>query len=205
MGKERGNPEVARTFKALGGFAEKKTDLWNALHALRLAQGQPDVGPVAPGGQPDYIILLPPFGFFVEVKSAESNFALAELSDKQRAWLNAYADIAWLWLFMGESRQSRDLLRQAWLVPWRKWLGVEQRLANHGLRGLPYSTPHRRVHRDLRLSACDLLPRYVLAWNSAGGCWDIPDRHPFWSQPHRLVRRFRPPGGAGARTGAARR
>jgi hypothetical protein len=52
--------------------------------------------------------------------------------------------------------------------------------------------PHRRVHRTLGLSACDLLGRYALTWNGAGA-WDIPERHPLWSQPHRLVRRFRPP------------
>jgi hypothetical protein len=192
MPKERGNPEVARTFKALGGFAEKKTDLWNAIHALRLAQGQPDPVAIEPGGQPDYIVLLPPFGFFVEVKSAESNFALSELSDKQREWLTTYADISWLWLFMGTAINSTTLPRRAWLIPWRKWLALEAKLAAHGLRGLPYDTPHRRAHRELGLSASSLLARYALAWTSAG-VWDVPDRHPFWSQPHRLVRRFRPP------------
>lgn len=202
MPKERGNPEVARTFKALGGHAEKKTDLWNALHALHLAQGRPDPATVEPGGQPDYIVLLPPFGFFVEVKSADSNFAFAELSDKQRDWLTAYADIAWLWLFMGTTISARLLPRRAWLIPWRKWLALESRLAAHGLRGLPYETPHRRAHRALGLSACDQLSRYALTWNS-GGAWDIPERHPLWSQPHRLVRRFRPPA-ARARRAAPR-
>jgi hypothetical protein len=191
MPKERGNPEIARTFKALGGFADKKTDLWNAIHALRIVRGEADPVDVEPGGQPDYMVLMPPFGFFVEVKSAENNFSFSELTPKQREWLAEFCDISWLWLFMGTSINARVNPRRAWLVPWRKWLGVEARVAPHGLKGLPYDTPHRREHRDLGLSACHLLRRYALTWNGAG-LWDIPERHPFWSQPHRLVRRFRP-------------
>jgi hypothetical protein len=192
MARERGNPEVARSFQAVGGFAEKKTDLWNALNALRHERGESGVLDVEPGGHPDYTVLVPPYGFFVEVKWAESNFALADLAPRQREWLDTYRDISWLWLFMGTAINARERPRRAWLVPWRTWLVMEGRLAAAGLKGLPYSTPHRREHRAQGLSACELLQRYALEWAGAG-IWTIPPAHPFWRAPQRLAGRFKAP------------
>ncbi len=192
MARERGNPEVVRTFRAVGGFAEKKTDLWNAIHAWRQAQGVEDNEDVEAGGHPDYIVLVPPFGFFVEVKSALANFPLAELTARQREWLGDYVDIVWLWLFMGTSIGARERPRRAWLVPWRKWLAVEAQLGASGLKGLPYDQPHQRAHRDRGLSACQLLKRYALEW-AGDGTWTIPASHVFWRRPHRLSARFKAP------------
>ncbi len=192
MPKERGNPEIVRTFKAIGGFAEKKTDLWHAVNALRWARGEADSIDIEEGGHPDYTVLVPPFGFFIEVKSAATNLALAEISPKQRAWLDDFQTISWLWLFMGTAINARLHPRRAWLVPWPQWRRVEARLTAHGLKGLPYDLPHRRAHRDLGLSACQLLKRFALEWQGSGA-WTIPDRHPFWSQAHRYVSRFKPP------------
>ena len=191
MPKERGNPEIVRTFKALGGYAEKKTDLWHAVNALRLAKGAVEVVDIEEGGHPDYTVLVPPFGFFVEVKSAITNFPLADLNPRQREWLDSFASISYLWLFMGTTINARVAPRRAWLVPWPQWRRVEARLAAHGLRGLPCDLPHRREHRALGLSAERLLRRFALEWQG-DGAWRLPPRHPFWTQPQRLVRRFKP-------------
>lgn len=191
MPKERGNPEIVRTFKALGGFAEKKTDLWHAVNAMRRAQGAVDSIDIEEGGHPDYIVLVPPFGFFVEVKSAAANFALADLTPKQRAWLDDFASVSYLWLFMGTSINARSAPRRAWLIPWPQWRRIETRLADHGLKGLPGELPHRREHRELGLSADHLLKRFALEWQGSGA-WAIPAGHPFWAMPHRLVGRFKP-------------
>ena len=191
MPKERGNPEIVRTFKAIGGFAEKKTDLWNAVNALRLARGEVDTIEIEEGGHPDYTVLVPPFGFFIEVKSAATNLSLAEISPRQREWLDEFAAISYLWLFMGTAINARTAPRRAWLIPWAQWRRVETRLAAHGLKGLPADLPHRRDHRDLGLSASNLLKRFALTWQGSGA-WTIPPEHPFWSQPARLVTRFKP-------------
>ena len=192
MPKERGNPEIVRTFKAIGGFAEKKTDLWHAVNALRLARGEADPVDIEEGGHPDYTVLVPPFGFFVEVKSAATNFALADLNPKQREWLDAFAHISYLWLFMGTTINARTAPRRAWLIPWPQGRRVESRLMAHGLKGLPSDLPHRREHRALGLSADQLLRRFALEWQGSGA-WSIPPQHPFWKHPQRLVRRFGPP------------
>jgi hypothetical protein len=191
MPKERGNPEIVRTFKAIGGFAEKKTDLWHAVNALRFARGEVDTVDIEEGGHPDYTVLVPPFGFFVEVKSAATNFPLADLSPKQRDWLDEFQSISWLWLFMGTAINARSAPRRAWLIPWPQWRRVEARLERHGLKGLPYDLPHRREHRDLGLSARQLLKRYALDWQGEGA-WAIPAGHPFWTQALRHVGRFKP-------------
>ena len=191
MPKERGNPEIVRTFKAIGGFAEKKTDLWHAVNALRHARGEANNIDIEEGGHPDYTVLVPPFGFFVEVKSAATNFALAEISPKQREWLDEFASVSFLWLFMGTAINARSTPRRAWLIPWPQWRRVETRLDAYGLKGLPSDTPHRRDHRDLGLSAQQLLRRFALEWQG-NGAWGIPPLHPFWSHPQRLVGRFKP-------------
>jgi hypothetical protein len=191
MPKERGNPEIVRTFKAIGGFAEKKTDLWHAVNALRFARGEIDAIDIEEGGHPDYTVMVPPFGFFVEVKSAATNLALAEITPRQRDWLDEFAAISYLWLFMGTSINARAAPRRAWLIPWPQWRRVEARLAAHGLKGLPCDLPHRRDHRALGLSAQQLLKRFALEWQG-NGAWTIPPAHPFWKQPQRLVTRFKP-------------
>lgn len=192
MPKERGNPEIVRTFKAIGGFAEKKTDLWHAVNALRFARGDVGTIEIEEGGHPDYTVLVPPFGFFVEVKSAAANLPLAAITPKQRAWLDEFQSISWLWLFMGTAIHARTNPRRAWLVPWSQWRRVEARLSAHGLKGLPYALPHRRMHRDLGLSAGQLLKRFALEWQG-DGAWTIPPKHPFWTQAPRHVARFKPP------------
>lgn len=191
MPKERGNPEIVRTFRAIGGFAEKKTDLWHAVNALRFERGEAEPIDIEEDGHPDYIVLVPPFGFFIEVKSAVANFALSEISPRQREWLDEYAAISYLWLFMGTAINARSTPRRAWLVPWPQWRRVEDRLAAQGLRGLPCDQPHRREHRELGLSAQTLLKHFALEWQGSGA-WTIPAAHPFWSHPQRLVRRFKP-------------
>jgi hypothetical protein len=191
MPRERGNPEIVRTFKALGGFAEKKTDLWHAVNALRQARGDSATIDIEEGGHPDYTVLVPPFGFFVEVKSALINLPLADITPKQRDWLDEFESISWLWLFMGTAIHARTHPRRAWLIPWPQWRRIEARLTAHGLKGLPYELPHRREHRGLGLSATQLLKRFGLEWQG-NGAWTIPARHPFWSLAPRQVRRFKP-------------
>ena len=163
----------------------------STVNALRFARGEVEPVEIEEGGHPDYTVLVPPFGFFVEVKSAAANLALSEISPKQREWLDEFASVSYLWLFMGTTINARTSPRRAWLVPWPQWRRVETRLAAHGLKGLACDLPHRRDHRDLGLSAQQLLKRFALEWQGSGA-WTIPPRHPFWSGPPRLVARFKP-------------
>jgi hypothetical protein len=191
--RERGNPEIARTFKRYGGVAEKKTDLFHALRALEQKQGKEDTGAHEPGGHPDYTVLLPPFGFYVEAKAGSENyFNLAEIAPKQREWLGRFAQISFLWLWMGDGRpNAKANPRHTWLIPWPHWLKVEDVLRSHGLRGLSYSQPHKVEHRTKGLSAIQLLAPYELTW-AGDRAWDIPKQHPIWNYLLELTETFVP-------------
>jgi hypothetical protein len=191
--RERGNPEIARTFKRYGGVAEKKTDLFNALRALELKQGKEDTGAYEPGGHPDYTVLFPPFGFFVEAKAGRNNnFALAEIAPKQRDWLGQYASISFLWLWMGDGRpNSKADPRRTWLIPWPHWLTIEGVLQAHGLKGLSFAQPHKLEHREAGLSAVKLLAPYELEW-AGDRAWNIPKHHPIWDYLLEQAKSFGP-------------
>jgi hypothetical protein len=183
MARERRNPGIPATFRSLGGFAQKKTDLWNAIRAMNQARGRPDPNAAGaePGGQPDYLWLLPPCGGFIEVKDGGDNFAFAAINTRQRDWLSEWADISWLWLFMGTGRAG-SAGRAAYLIDWPAWLAGEQQAAAHGLSGLAWRAPHRREHRAAGLSVEGLFTPCRLIWKGKNA-WDIPAAHFFWRRP----------------------
>lgn len=180
-------PEVGQTFKSIGGYARKHTDIFNAVKYLAQKSGQSIEVSQSKSGHPDFTVLLPPYGFFVEVKVARSNLPLSEISDEQRAWLSTFVPSSWIWLGIGRGNpnwaEPREP-RRAYLVEWNYWLHMEDVLIQHGLGGVAY-TPHQVAHRSV-LSAGSLLRAYRLQWSS--GRWSIPNGHPLWS--HLLTHSF---------------
>lgn len=182
MGIERKfQGEVYRTFvTGLGGYARKKTDIYHALKAMgRVVADQSE------SGHPDYTVILPPFGFFVEIKGDEKNLAFDTIEPQQREWLDTFVPASWLWIFLGDGQpQWADLSkrpRRAYLVEWAEWKSVERRLEAAGLAGLPYK-PHALENRELGLSAGELLADFRLQWvGGQGSRWSIPSNHPLWS------------------------
>jgi len=182
--RERGNPEVKRTFERLGGVAEKKQDLYHALRALGQLRGENDAGDHSAGGHPDYTVLLPPFGFYIEAKAGHNNrFDFDQIDEKQRNYLDLYAPISYLWLWMGEGRPTdNDNPRMAWLIPWKDWLDLEQLFAAHSRVSIPYEAASG-------LDADTYLDAYKLTWVGKG-CWDIPPKHPLWFRLTTEAREF---------------
>lgn len=177
MSSERSHySEVYRTFTRIGGYARKNTDIMNAVRALK---GQHVEGGTK-SGHPDYVILLPPYGLFIEVKGAAQNFNFNEISPEQREWMNTFSTISYVWLFMGDGRvNGRERPRRAYLVPWEMWLGRESYVKGQGLAGLPYS-PHQLAHRNLGLDCHSILLPFELQWLGTSSCWKIPHYHPLW-------------------------
>lgn len=160
----------------MGAYAHKHSDIRYAVRALT---GN-DIGS-GKSGHPDYTVIVPPFGFFIEVKGADLNFPLDEISEAQRAWMDEFQMVSYIWLFMGDGRvNGTERPRKAYLVPWYAWIQIERKLFQHGLKGIPYQ-PHSLEHRELGLSAHSLLGRFELQWDS--GKWRIPRRHHFWVGP----------------------
>lgn len=194
MARERSNPQPGRTFRRLGLFAEKKTDMYNALRGQRFAKGLPQQAPetIEPGGHPDYTWLsLAGPGGFVEVKDGDDNFNFAEIKPKQRDWLNDWLPISWLWLFMGTGRNGTDQ-RAAYLIPWKSWLEIEEEARVWKLSGMAWQKPHQMSIREAGLSIDEMCAPHKLKW-IGDNCWDIPETHCFWSLPIEQVSLFAHP------------
>jgi len=173
MGKgERANPEITATFNAIGGIACKKNDLGNSLRELNYQQHRPAYTGLESGGQPDYTVLLPPLGFYVEGKAGVDHYTrlpFDKFEPDQRAWLSAFPEIAYVWIWLGEEPPHLPGGREAYLVDWPRWLALEQSI---GRLSLPFEGEQ---------SARKLLPEYQLEW-AGDDTWRILNTHPFWAQ-----------------------
>ena len=165
-------PEITDSFDKAGGFARKAHDAFYANDKGQLTTKENSTGVKRPSqkGIADHICLLPPLqGAAVEVKYAESNFNLSEISDDQRQWLNDHESYSFIWLGMGLRVGGKHLPRKTWLVPWAEWKRIEEVVKSHGLKGLSYA-PHRTDLRGVT-DAPVLLAPYELSYTN--GVWQI--------------------------------
>lgn len=84
-------------------------------------------------GRPDIIVMNPTgSGYYIEVKDmpiTETSFSFAEITDEQRKWLLAWekARPGGSFLAIGITKTRKEM-EAIYLIPWLKWLDVEDRL-----------------------------------------------------------------------------
>ena len=176
---------------------------WYAFKKAILASTQQP-----PSGRPDILCLTPSAGhsIVIEVKTfpkprktatgsyAGTTFPFSAIQDNQRQWLNNFQEDsmlceptfgAYLALGMQHGRAgAKRAPRRLWLVPWPKWLEVEDKLCTYQ-DSLPLSVIKglRKEIQENNLTAYGLLKQWSLEWGDQ--YWHLPVDHPI----HHIVAR----------------
>jgi hypothetical protein len=180
MNERTQGPEIVHTFEAYGGDALKRQDaFWAALKGKPAAEKPEKLNTPKRKGLADYKIDLGPYAFHIEAKFADEDNRLGfdRISPEQRKFLSDHISNSLLWVWFGRCHP-----RDAFLVPWKDWLEVEQNFKNAGLLGMAWQIPHLLEHRAY-FHAKEALKLYRLAWRKEIHGWLIPVCHPFWTMP----------------------
>jgi len=134
-------------------------------------------------GRPDLRVMNPTGpSLAIEVKLFKKGqaFPFSHIEPQQRRWLSMWAKDGGLSLLglgcdWGKAGSISNP-RLCYLVPWDKWLEIEDKIKPHQ-DSLPWDLPRsKRVLQEARLCGKMLLSPYELAWKS--GSWRIPFSHP---------------------------
>lgn len=115
----------------------------------------------------DYLIFTGSQPHWVECKGkgGDIRFDFADLSEKQRDFLNSWTDRGvpcWLFLTMGEGKAPVG--RRAWMIPWEYYLVTEEDIV--------------RDRKSLSFVAASIeLRNFELEWGERGVGWTFPHTH----------------------------
>lgn len=157
-----------------------------------------------PRGRPDSIYVSPnKFGCVIEFKMYDqpkgkqwdhvSAFGFSNIEPAQRIWMKVWDSYAKADPYTGIKKggayiglgtrhgrtNSRNNPRMAWVVPWQRWLNMEEHLNGVGQSSLPLVARkgmNKRVQTN-HLDALTLLSPWELRWETPNG-WRFPDHHP---------------------------
>lgn len=123
--------------------------------------------------KPDFLIALD--YRFVEAKGAGDSWHFdGDFRPNQREFMDKNEKYSWIFVEIGEGNAPEG--KKAFLVPWKDWKEIEQKLLDRDMKSVVFqSTARSRV-----LSVDDVFHiGYVLKWEK--GTWTIPQDH-IWNQ-----------------------
>lgn len=145
-----------------------------------------------PKSRPDIVTLQ---NVVVECKAffGERAFPFSAIEPGQRSWLDlASEDGIGVYLALGTrtGRAGTQNPRRLWIVPWRQWLAVEERVRPFQ-DSLPLIAGLARLLavRERGLGAVELLQQWALWWENGG--WRLPPLHPLYTGEERDLQAWR--------------
>lgn len=178
--RKRNESEVSRMFRAYGWNVRKGRDR-GYIHCPH-CHTPVKTCPTCKGDlllnkaekMADYLVSIQYFD--LEAKDGGDRFSVVDdISPTQREVLGNSKD-GWIYIQMGEGMAGKPWPngRESYLIPWPKYVEIEQGLLDNNNKSFVYESGVR----GRTPQANEIFKEYQCVWEKGG--WIIPPSHPFW-------------------------